>query len=332
MFSLVCALPSPASAEACASLFDWFTGTTAQSDFSGTCMSAVWFMAFADRSCSFEQDVREISRFSCMLFLSVRGFSDYAGPNSHSRNSVAAVLPSSISEGSRHPDPSAFRSSIARPTGTSGLRFTRHLTVPPAGLEARMESLFSFPVGLFHPLQHAGLSRRTPVCRRSGSYRSAAPKCITAAISVSSSYVEPTRPLLRDCEDGGASVRCPASARYSLHRRSHVVPLRPPGKAGRRRDGRGLQSQGHTSRPERCAEIPPRRHFPGPSGSRAIPPRSARRIRAQSSQHLHDSRHWRIRRPALHRHGAARGTDSQAPYRREAHRNIGTPGDRYSDR
>src|SRR6266568_4509381 len=165
MFSLVCALPSPASAEACASLFDWFTGTTAQSDFSSTCMSAVWFMAFADRSCSFEQDVREISRFSCMLFLSVRGFSDYAGPDSHSRNSVAAVLPSSISEGSRHPDPSAFRSSIARPTGTSGLRFTRYLTVPPARLEARMESLFSFPVGLFHPLQHAGLSRRTPVCR-----------------------------------------------------------------------------------------------------------------------------------------------------------------------
>src|SRR5207253_6424835 len=80
MFSLVCALPSPASAEACASLFDWFTGTTAQSDFSSTCMSAVWFMTFADRSCSFEQDVREISRFSCMLFLSVRGFSDYAGP------------------------------------------------------------------------------------------------------------------------------------------------------------------------------------------------------------------------------------------------------------
>src|SRR5205807_3605279 len=166
MFSLVCALPSPAAAEACASLFDWFTGTTAQSDFSGTCMSALWFMAFADRSCSFEQDVREISRFSCMLFLSVRGFSDYAGPNSHSRNSVATVLPSSISEGSRHPDPSAFRSSIARPTGTSGLRFTRHLTVPPARLEARMESLFSFPVGLFHPLQHAGLSRRTPHGRR----------------------------------------------------------------------------------------------------------------------------------------------------------------------
>ena len=30
-----------------------------------------------------------------------------------------------------------------------------------------MDSLFSFPVGLFHPLQHAGLSRRTPDCRQS---------------------------------------------------------------------------------------------------------------------------------------------------------------------
>jgi hypothetical protein len=31
-----------------------------------------------------------------------------------------------------------------------------------------MDSLFSFPVGLFHPLQHAGLARRTPDCQRSG--------------------------------------------------------------------------------------------------------------------------------------------------------------------
>ena len=32
-----------------------------------------------------DQGVLEISRFSCMLFLSVRGFLDYAGPNNHSR-------------------------------------------------------------------------------------------------------------------------------------------------------------------------------------------------------------------------------------------------------
>jgi hypothetical protein len=42
------------------------------------------------------------------------------------------------------------------------LRFKRHLAVSPARLEAGMDSLFSFPVGLFHPLQHAGLSRRSP--------------------------------------------------------------------------------------------------------------------------------------------------------------------------
>src|SRR5215472_18933241 len=90
---------APASAEACASLFDWFTGTSAQSDFSCTSMSAVRFMAFADRSCSFEQDVQEISRFSCMLFLSVRGFSDYAGPDNPLALSVVVVLPSSLRNG-----------------------------------------------------------------------------------------------------------------------------------------------------------------------------------------------------------------------------------------
>src|SRR5207249_3380848 len=99
MFSLVCALPSPVSAEACTSLFDRFTGTTEQSDFSNTCMSAVRFMAFADRSCSFEQDVQKISRFSCMLFLSVRGFLDYAGPDNPLAINVVAVLPSSTRNG-----------------------------------------------------------------------------------------------------------------------------------------------------------------------------------------------------------------------------------------
>jgi len=45
------------------------------------------------------------------------------------------------------------------------LRFKRYLAVSPARLEARMDSLLSFPVGLFHPLQHAGLSRRSPTIR-----------------------------------------------------------------------------------------------------------------------------------------------------------------------
>ena len=29
-----------------------------------------------------------------------------------------------------------------------------------------MDSLLSFPVGLFHPLQHDGLSQRSPSCRQ----------------------------------------------------------------------------------------------------------------------------------------------------------------------
>jgi recombinase-like zinc beta ribbon protein len=41
------------------------------------------------------------------------------------------------------------------------LRFNRHLAMPPARLKARMDSLLSFPVGLFHPLQHAGCSENT---------------------------------------------------------------------------------------------------------------------------------------------------------------------------
>ena len=99
MFSTIHALSSPTSAEDCSSLFGRFTGITAQSDFSCTCMSAVRFMAFADRSCSFEQDVREISRFSWMLFLSVRGFYRLRRTGQLLATNVATVLPSSSRNG-----------------------------------------------------------------------------------------------------------------------------------------------------------------------------------------------------------------------------------------
>jgi len=85
MFSSSCTLPSPTSAAACATLFGWFTGTTMQFDFSNTYMSVARFMAFTDRPSTTDEGALEISRFSCMLFLGVHGFSDYAGPDSHSR-------------------------------------------------------------------------------------------------------------------------------------------------------------------------------------------------------------------------------------------------------
>ena len=146
MFSSVWALPSPASAEGCCpSLFGWFTGTTAQSDFSCTFMSAVRFLAFADRSWSLDQDVQEISRFSCMLFLSVRGFLDYAGPsNPLAITWLLCCLPplgresASCSIGFSKLNSPAHRYLC--------LRFKRDLAISPARLEARMDSLLSFPV------------------------------------------------------------------------------------------------------------------------------------------------------------------------------------------
>src|SRR6266849_6702038 len=139
MFSSVCALPSPASAEGCcSSLFGWFTGTTAQ--------------------------------FSCMLFLSVRGFLDYAGPsNPLAITWLLCCLPPL---GTESASCSIGFSKLNSPAHRYlCLRFKRYLATSPARLEARMDSLLSFPVGLFHPLQHAGLSRRSPVCRPFGSYR-----------------------------------------------------------------------------------------------------------------------------------------------------------------
>ena len=52
----------------------------AWSDFSAAYTSDVRLSAFSDRSRS-DREVAEVSRFSCMLFLDVLRFSDYAGPD-----------------------------------------------------------------------------------------------------------------------------------------------------------------------------------------------------------------------------------------------------------
>src|SRR5260370_20783235 len=143
MFSTASALPSSASAEGCPSLFGWFTGTTAQSDFSSTYMSAVRFMAFADRPRSSDQGVLEISRFSCMLFLRVRGFLDYAGPNKPLANTwLSCCLPPL---GMESASCSIGFSKLNSPAHQClCLRFKRYLTVSPARLEVRMDSLLPF--------------------------------------------------------------------------------------------------------------------------------------------------------------------------------------------
>src|SRR5215470_9190629 len=113
-------------------------------------------MAFADRSWSTDQDVQEISRFSCMLFLSVRGFLDYAGPSNPL--AIMWLLCCLPPLGTESASCSIGFSKLNSPAHRYlCLRFKRHLAMSPARLEARMDSLLSFPVGLFHPLQHAGL-------------------------------------------------------------------------------------------------------------------------------------------------------------------------------
>src|SRR5713226_1674798 len=66
-------------------------------------------------------------------------------------------------------------------------------------------------------------------------------------------------------------------AGYRLHCWPHHLPLQRPGKTGRRRNGRGLQSPGLAPRPKRCTEIPSRRYFPRHSGDRVAQARSVRR-------------------------------------------------------
>ena len=56
-------------------------------------------MAFADPLARADQDVQELSRLLVQLFLSVRGFLDYAGPNQPLAFNVAVVLPSSSRNG-----------------------------------------------------------------------------------------------------------------------------------------------------------------------------------------------------------------------------------------
>ena len=78
MFSLLRGLPSPASLVACASAFGWFIGTTPQSDSSALCTPAFRLGAFSGRPAE-SAGKTEVSRFSCMLLLSVPGVYDYGG-------------------------------------------------------------------------------------------------------------------------------------------------------------------------------------------------------------------------------------------------------------
>ncbi len=99
-----------------------------------------------------------------------------------------------------------------------------------------------------------------------------------------------------------------------MARPSHAIAS---GEARRRRHGRRLRG-GRTSlgRDVALKFLPAERRATRPHSSAWA--RGARGGRAQPSEHLHHPRNRRARRRAVHRDGAARGPDAEAPDRRQA--------------
>src|SRR5689334_3570237 len=156
MFSLVFGLPSTASAEMNASLFGCFPGTTPKSDSSAVCMSGVRPWACADRPAT-TSGTAEVSRFSCMLFLSVRGFLDYAEPANYSRFNAIRRIAFSVGDGIGDSEGILFEAqSPGPPMPLSTLR--RRPRDLPRKTQGQDGFAVSFPVGLFQPLLHAGCS------------------------------------------------------------------------------------------------------------------------------------------------------------------------------
>src|SRR5208282_4824695 len=139
-FSLIDALPSTPSAEACTSLFGSFMGTMASCDSSGACASGLWLFAFPDRSRS-DRDAPEVSRFSCILFRGVPGVFDYAGSDDGSRVSAVRQCCLPTDRTGSAPGSSVFAAQCPAHRCLC-LRFACRLTTTGARLEVRMESLF----------------------------------------------------------------------------------------------------------------------------------------------------------------------------------------------
>jgi hypothetical protein len=137
-------------------LFGCFTGTTAQSGSSPAYMPGLRLFAFPDRPVG--AGAKEVSRF-CILFSACLGSSTTPSPVSARDLAPIAGVAFPLSEQGRRPV-HCFRSSIAQPTDAS-VYASPAASQRPAQNSRSGWSRFSFPVGLFHPLQHAGLSRRS---------------------------------------------------------------------------------------------------------------------------------------------------------------------------
>jgi len=158
-FFLVSGLPSRLSAVGCPPLFEPFIGTMPESDPWTACL---WVVRLSPSPTGLrpngatEADL--VSRFSCMMFLDVRGVSDCAGSRG---GIVIAPLPVWSSPFVIGSTPWSISFTAQYPAcPCPGIRFTSNLSTGGAKLGVRMGH-YSFPVRLFHSRHHAGLSRRT---------------------------------------------------------------------------------------------------------------------------------------------------------------------------
>lgn len=158
-FFLVSGLPSRLSAVGCPPLFEPFIGTIPESDPWPACLWVVWLSPSPTGLRTAPQKRNLVSRFSCMMFLDVRGVSDCAGS---CRGIVIAPPPVWSSPFVIGSTPWSFSSFTAQYPACPcpGIRFTSSLSTGRAKLGVRMGH-YSFPVRLFHSRHHAGLSRRT---------------------------------------------------------------------------------------------------------------------------------------------------------------------------
>src|SRR6266436_5356591 len=164
-FSLVGALPSTLSAApgACpVALFDGFIGTMAPSDSPLLCMPDVR-LSPSPAGLRLSLTVGDgVSRFSCIQFRGVPGVSDYVGPLSGSRSYAVTACCLPLQTTGSATSVCGFRSSIPCPSLPLSMLRTRTSRCAPQDSGSGWIRC-SFPVGLFHSLLHAGLSRRS-VC------------------------------------------------------------------------------------------------------------------------------------------------------------------------
>src|SRR5438105_5477435 len=158
-FSLVPGLPSRLSAVGCPPWFEPFTGTTPESDSWPAFLWIVWpWPSSTGLPPDCAADANQVSRFSCMMFLDVRGVSDCAGSGEDFVLAPSLMWSSPFVIGSTSWRFSFTAQYPACPCPC--LRFASSLATGGARLGVRMGH-YSFPVRLFHSRHHAGLSRRT---------------------------------------------------------------------------------------------------------------------------------------------------------------------------